>query len=458
MDKEPNTVRLFFLGQPMAALSYREDDGAHFLEFDSGFLQLGHDLSPVYLPLERLAHPRVFRIGDSPFAGGLPGLIADSLPDAWGDRVMRAEMPEIRTIVGKLAAIGRRGPGAITFEPAIGPGVDADASPVNLSALAARAAALATSQPAPLGTDAVNAALARGGSSLGGAFPKTTAHLPFGSETLERREILVGGATPAGHVPCIMKFSPADPDGGGTVEFAYMKLAATAGIRVPRSCLVHDGERRHFAVERFDRTIAPDGTTRCRHVHTLSGMLHQRASDGQLDYSDFMRLTRRLCGHRDAVECFRRAVFNLLALNRDDHGRNHAFLYDETTRTWTLAPAYDMNPNVANVLIGLSWLGSAAIPQKFVDLIRLAELGGIRPATARTIFGEVEEAVLGGWRRMAAECGVPNGIAEIWERGMLTQTRQLRADAAVITATAKRSTVKRNVAKSTTERKRSSQE
>lgn len=458
MEKEPITVRLYFLGQPMAALTYREEDGAHFLEFDPGFLQLGHDLSPVNLPLERLAQPRVFRTGDSPFAGGLPGLIADSLPDAWGDRVLRAERPEIRTIVGKLAAIGRRGPGAITFDPAIGSGVDANASPVNLSALAARAATLATSQPAPLGTDAVTAALARGGSSLGGAYPKTTAHLPLGSDTLERREILVGGATPAGHVPCILKFSPADPEGGGTVEFAYMKLAKAAGIHVPRSCLVHDGVRRHFAVERFDRAVAPDGTTRRRHVHTLSGMLHQRASDGQLDYADFMRLTRRLCGHLDAVECFRRAVFNLLALNRDDHGRNHAFLYDEATRTWTLAPAYDMNPNVANVLIGLSWFGSAAIPERFGDLIRLAELGGIRPAIVRTIFGEVEEAVIGGWPRIALDCGVPNEIAKIWEKDMLTQTRQLRADAAAVTAMAKRSTIKGNAGTTTTERKRSSKE
>jgi serine/threonine-protein kinase HipA len=126
----------------------------------------------------------------------------------------------------------------------------------------------------------------------------------------------------------------------------------------------------------------------------------------------------------------RRAIFNLLAVNRDDHGRNHAFLYDESTRTWTLAPAYDLNPNVANVLIGLSWFGSAAIPQKWEDLIRLAELAGIRPAMVRTIFGEVENAVMDGWRRVAKECDVPAGIIAIWEKEMLTQTRSLRADVA----------------------------
>lgn len=414
----------------MGRLTHREDDSAHFLEFEPSFLQLGHDLSPVAFPLEQMAQPRVFRAGDSPFPGGLPGFIADSLPDAWGERVMRAELPQITTILGKLAAIGRRGPGAITFEPALGSGSDAENSSVELAALAERAAALASSKPAALTTDDVNTALAKGGSSLGGAFPKTTAHLPLSVDVLDKREILIGGPTPAGHAPCILKFSPADSDGGGAVEFAYMKMAKAAGIRVPRTCLVYDGRRRHFAAARFDRYRTSHGTIAKRHVHTLSGLLHRRAADGQLDYSDFIRLSRRLCGHDEAVECLRRAIFNLLAVNRDDHGRNHSFLYDERTRTWTLAPAYDLNPNVANVLIGLSWFGSAAIPQTLEDLNRLAELAGIRPAMVRTIFGEVENAVIGGWRRTATECGVPSDIVAVWEKEMLIQTRSLRADVA----------------------------
>ncbi len=430
MEKSPAIVRLAFLGHLMGTLTHRADDGAHLLEFEASFLRLGHDLSPIAFPLEQMAQPRVFRAGDSPFPGGLPGLITDSLPDAWGERVLRAQLPEITTIVEKLAAIGRRGPGAITFEPALGPGRDADASAVELAALAERATALASAKPTPLTTDDVNAALAKGGSSLGGAFPKTTVHLPLGADVIDKREILVGGPTPVGHVPCVLKFSPADADGGGAVEFAYMKMAQAAGIRVPRTCLVNDGQRRHFAAARFDRYRASDGTLARRHVHTLSGLLHRRASEGQLDYTDFMRVARRLCGHADAVECLRRAIFNLLAVNRDDHGRNHAFLYDETTRTWTLAPAYDLNPNVANVLIGLSWFGSAAIPQTLADLNRLAELAGIRPAMVRTIFGEVEEAVIGGWRRIATECGVPTEIVAMWEKEMLAQTRALRADVA----------------------------
>jgi serine/threonine-protein kinase HipA len=426
-EKEPQSVRLTFLEQPMAALVYRQD-GAHLLEFDPAYLAAGHDLSPVNLPIEQQRSARVFRAGDSPFVAGLPGLIADSLPDAWGDRVLRAEMPSIQTPVGKLAAIGRRGPGAITFEPAIGSGRDDATESVNLAKLADAAAELAATSP--LTTAQVDAALARGGSSLGGAYPKTSAHLPLAGEFLERREILIGGATPSGHVPCILKFSPVTPDGGGALEFAYWKMAKSAGIRVPRACLVFDGARRHFAVERFDRYIKADGTTGRKHVHTLSGLLHQRASDGQLDYTDFMRLSRRLCGQSEATECFRRAVFNLMALNRDDHGRNHAYLYDEATRTWTLAPAYDLNPSVANVLVGLSWFGSAALPKTLTELIRFAELGGMRRSDVLRIFGEVEEAVLGGWDRLAAACDIPREIVAEWGKEMKKQTKELRSSVA----------------------------
>jgi serine/threonine-protein kinase HipA len=214
-------------------------------------------------------------------------------------------------------------------------------------------------------------------------------------------------------------------------------MAKNAGIRVPHACLVHDGERRHFASARFDRYLRPDGTWGRRHVHTLSGFLHRRASDGQIDYEEFIRSARTLGGAEEARECFRRAVFNLLTTNRDDHGRNHAFLYNETERTWTLSPAYDLNPNVANVLIALTWLGSPEIPTRFEQLTRLAEIGGIPARAARTIYGEVEAAALGGWNAAAAYAGVPEKITRIWEKEMIQQTKPLRDDARRPSAAAK---------------------
>jgi serine/threonine-protein kinase HipA len=435
---EPNPLQLKFLGSPLGVLAYRADGPEYALELEPAFLAGGHDLSPLNLPVTSFATGlRLFRPGDSPFAGGLPGLIADSLPDAWGERMLRHEMPNLQSLPGKLAAIGLRGPGAITFEPVLGAGADQRPTTVDLAALAHDADRLRAT-PVPLDAEQVNAALAKGGSTLGGAYPKASVHLRWEGEFMEREEILVGGASPLGYSPCILKFSRSSDEAEGAVEFAFWLMARDAGIRLPRACLVHDGERRHFAVERFDRYRRTDATIGRRHVHSLSGMMHRRPADGAIDYEDFMRLTRRLAGAHEAMECFRRAVFNLLATNRDDHGRNHLFLYDETARTWTLAPAFDLNPSIYNVLTGLHWLGSGQIPTQFASLLRLAEIGGISASAARDIYTQIEAATLGGWRRAAARAGVPATMVAYWENEMIRQTQPLRDDAKATAKSAKR--------------------
>jgi serine/threonine-protein kinase HipA len=359
-------------------------------------------------------------------------MIADSLPDTWGEKMLRVEVSDpqqIRTAVGKLAAIGQRGPGGLTFEPPIGLGDDPGQAESSLAQLSAEAARVAAT-PRPIEPMHVDRALARGGSSLGGAQPKITAHLRLGEPVLRLERVLIGGAPPPGHVPAILKLSPVDDEGGGAVEYAMMELAAAAGIRVPRHALVFDGERRHFAVERFDRYVRTDGSVGRRHVHSLSGLLHRRAVEDTLplDYTDLMRVARTLCGVPTADECLRRAVFNLLATNRDDHGRNHAFIYDETARTWDASPAYDLNPNVANVLIALRWQGSEQVPTTFREIASVADLGGISPKRAREIFGEVEAAVYGKWLPLAADAGVPAAVAKVWGDTMVSAGRALRAD------------------------------
>lgn len=423
---EPNVLRLKFLGQPMATLAQAGDPPEFALAFEPEFLESGHDLSPLRLPREALtSQPVIYREGTTPFPGGLPGLIADSLPDFWGRRLQQLAYPGLKTLLGKLAAVGMRGPGTITFEPVLD--ASDEGASVNLARMAEEAARLAKA-PAELTTEKVDAILAKGGSSLGGAQPKATVHLPDGGSIIDLREVLVGGQPPAGYSSYILKFSPLDDEGGGCTEYAFTVMARRAGMDVAQGCLVYDGQRRHFATARFDRIRRHDDSLGRRHVHTLSGMLHKRASDAGIDYEEFIRLSRRLAGAPGAEECFRRAVFNLLSTNRDDHGRNHAFIYDETTRLWALSPAYDLNPSASNVLIGLSWLQSTAIPQSFAPLLRLAEIGGIRRARAREIFAQVNSAV-SKWLTIAKEAGVPHSIAETWQSDMLQQTRTLRADA-----------------------------
>ncbi|MBL9208035.1 MAG: type II toxin-antitoxin system HipA family toxin [Opitutaceae bacterium] len=426
---EPTVLHLTFLGQPLGQLAYRPEEAVYALEFDRAFLATGHDLSPLSLPIATFAvGPRLFRLGDTPFVGGLPGLIVDSLPDAWGNRMLHQEMPDIRTPIGKLAVIGQRGPGAITFEPVLGAGADEIASPAVLAELAKAADKLRAS-PVPLTEERVSAALAHGGSPLGGAQPKVSAHLRLDAEQVECHDVLIGGPPPPGYSTCVLKLARAGEEAEGAVEFAFWLMARGAGIDVPRACLVHDGKRRHFAVERFDRYRKDDGSIGRWHVHSLSAMMHRKPADGAIDYEDFMRLSRRLGGAPGALECYRRAVFNLLSTNRDDHGRNHAFRYNDRTRDWALAPAFDLTPNVVTTLIGLAWLGSMAIPKSFDSLLRLAGIGGISPRMARDVYDQVEAATLGGWRASANQAGVPEPMIAYWENEMIQQTRLLRDDA-----------------------------
>lgn len=422
---EPNRLLIRFLGEPMAELAQAGDPPEYALAFTPEFLRAGHALSPLNLPLQGLgAEAVIYREGTTPFPGGLPGLLADSLPDSWGAKLQRIAHPGLTTLLGRFAAVGDRGPGALTFEPMLES--EETTQKVRLATLAEEANRI-SKVPQILTSQEVDRQLAAAGSSLGGAHPKTTAYLPEKAGIIALSEILLGGTPPAGAWPCILKFSPEDDEGGGAVEYAFALLAQRAGVEMAACYLVHDGQRRHFATARFDRLRGDNGLFARRHVHTLSGMLHKRASDGQIDYEEFMRLSRTLAGTPAAEECLRRGIFNLLATNRDDHGRNHAFLYDEASRRWALSPAYDLNPSVFTVPAGLAWLGRLEVPTRFETIERLAEIGGVSRGRAREVFDEVETAV-GEWPLIARQVEVPKAIWETWQQELNAQTKQLRSD------------------------------
>ena len=430
--QEPNRLRILFLGQPMAELAHVEgrEGGVFALAFEAAFLASGHDLSPLRLPLERQSTtPSTWKAGDTPFVGGLPGLIADSLPDAWGERMLAQELPGLKTLLGKLSAIGSRGLGALSFEPILGRGALDEGTAAQLPQLAREASELMRT-PALLDKDRVTRALATGGSSLGGAYPKISTHLPQRLDgVLKLQDLMVGGPPPQGYTPSILKLSRSTDEAEGAVEYAFWLMANRAGIRTPRAWLVDDGTRLHFAVERFDRYLKEDGAWGRRHVHSLSGMLHKRAADRAIDYEEMLRLCRNLGGAGEAEECFRRVVFNLLSTNRDDHGRNHAFLYDERSRTWSLAPAFDLNPSVFNQLVALSFRGSAEIPANYRQLVEFAAVGGISEKRAKAIYDQVENAVIGGWPMAAQEAQVPGPMVALWGKEIANQTKPLRATA-----------------------------
>ncbi len=299
-------------------------------EYDPSFLAAGEALSPFKLPLR----PGVqFRDGEVP-GDQLPGLFEDSLPDAWGDRIMtdwfvRQGTPAHRvTPLMKLAYVGRRGMGALEYEPGDGPDLSESVELERIAGDAERAVEVGT----------FSEALTVVGTSAGGAQPKALVALASPTTTNAGFSVWTGsGEIPAGFAPWLVKFTLARlvrPGLDARVEHAYARMAAAAGIDVPETRLLPAAGLVHFASRRFDR----HGSERI-HYHSLARLLH--AVGGDLDYDTLLRVTSKLTHrHADVVEAYRRAVFNVLARNDDDHGKNHGFLY--RGREWRLAPAFDV--------------------------------------------------------------------------------------------------------------------
>lgn len=381
------TVR--YLGQKVGRLA--ETSAGLAFEYDPGFIATGHELSPFNLPLRPGVQTR----------GGqkLPGLFDDSLPDAWGRRVMlewfrqQGTASHQVTPLAMLAFVGTHGMGALTYEPAR----DMAEHPwtaVSLDAL--QAAALRAEQNGDIDLNV----LAAVGSSAGGARPKALIAL---SREGSARTLAGAGEVPTTHDAWLVKFDTSPDNSHGPMEEAYALMARAAGVEMPETRLLEtklDGKvRRHFAVKRFDRA----GAERIHH-HTLAAMLH--VGGGDLNYETFLRVARRLTQDEGEVwRAFRRAAFNVLASNRDDHGKNHGFLYRD--KKWQLGPAYDLTFASAQQLPerGMAILGerrAAGVEQ----LLALAENEGLARRQAEDIIEQVRASVA-RWREFADQAQVP---------------------------------------------------
>ena len=381
------TVR--YLGQKVGRLA--ETAAGLAFEYDPGFIATGHELSPFNLPLRPGVQTR----------GGqkLPGLFDDSLPDAWGRRVMlewfrqQGTAEHQVTPLAMLAFVGAHGMGALTYEPAR----DAAEHPwtaVSLDAL--QAAAMRAEQAGEIDLNV----LAGVGSSAGGARPKALIAL---SRKGSARTLAGAGEVPTTHDAWLVKFDTSPDNLHGPMEEAYALMARAAGVEMPETRLLEtkqDGKvRRHFAVKRFDR----EGAERIHH-HTLAAMLH--VGGGDLNYETYLRVARRLTQDEGEVwRTFRRAAFNVLASNRDDHGKNHGFLY--RGKKWQLGPAYDLTFSSAQQLPerGMAILGERRAAG-VEHLLALAKNEGLARRQAEGIIEQVR-ASIARWREFADQAQVP---------------------------------------------------
>ncbi len=413
-------------GSRIAAVSI--GDGARYatFQYDPAFVRSGIEIAPVRMPL-RAAPYRFPGLPEDAF-GGLPGLLADSLPDRWGTALVNAWLAsEGRAessfdVVERLCYVGTRGVGALEFQPAREPALPADAdlqvaALVRLASevLAERAEFVAELSENP-DEEAMKAILAVG-SSAGGARPK--AFIAYNDATGEVRsgQVQVG----AGFRYWLLKFDGVahsgdhgltDPRGWGAVEYAYSKMARAAGIEMSECRLLEENGRRHFMTRRFDR---PDDGDKL-HMQTVGALEHVSYNEpGTYSYEQALLLIRRLGLGTSVVEQqFRRMIFNVVARNQDDHVKNIAFLMDRQG-AWSLAPAYDVTWAFQP---GNRWLDSHQMSingkrDEFTvaDLRAVAAVAGLKRGRAEAILAEVG-AVVAGWTVIADEVGVDEQMAE----------------------------------------------
>ena len=410
-------ARLF--GQNVGTFSWDDAYGVARFEYDKDFLGRGIEPSPLMMPVQE---GRIYSFGglNRDTFCGLPGMLADSLPDTYG----RALFDQWLALTGRtsgnpvesLCFLGQRCMGALEFEPAIGPASDGNMKFEIDSLVDVAREALSRKESFGVNLEedrkAAIAEILRLGTSAGGQRAK--AIIAYNKETGEVRSGQI--KAPDGFDYYLIKLDGVSAEAGfretenyGRLEYSFSELVRKCGIEMTGCSLIEENGRAHFLTRRFDRE---DG--RKVHMQTLCGMAHYdfRLRRGY-SYEQAFNVMRRLrLPYSQAQEMFRRMVFNVVVRNQDDHTKNISFLMDPNGR-WRLSPAYDMgfayNPSGA-------WTAThqMSINGKFDDLTR-KDLLGFAAANniknASEIIDQICETA-SSWPELARNCGVPQTMID----------------------------------------------
>jgi serine/threonine-protein kinase HipA len=337
-------------GSTIGAISWVEDKGIGVFQYDPHFAESNIQLAPLMMPLSK--SPYSFPALAKETFKGLPGMLADSLPDKFGNAIIDTWLAsEGRTKdsfnpVERLCYIGKRGMGALEFEPSLH-GTLKDSSLLEIDKLIDLANRILNERSTLGGVftgvddHKLIEDILRVGTSAGGARAK--AILAWNPTTNEFRSGQID--TESGFEPWIMKFdgvsdnSIIDSKGYGKIEYAYYQMAIDAGIEMTECRLHNEGGRSHFMTRRFDRTINGEKL----HMQSLGAMAHyDYMQPASYSYEQAIQVAKRLkLSQDDLNQLVLRAIFNVIGRNRDDHVKNIAFLMNKTGE-WKLSPAYDM--------------------------------------------------------------------------------------------------------------------
>ena len=422
------TAEVILWGSRIGAVTLPDGERFASFEYDPDFATSGIEVSPITMPLDTAVH----RFPALPLESfhGLPGLLADSLPDKYGNALIDAwlatqgRLPGDFNAIERLCYTGSRGMGALEFRPNRGPrkettnAVAIDALVKLASEVLVHRAELSVTFAGGHKADALREIL-RVGTSAGGARAK--AIIAWNPATNEVRSGQV--KAPPGFEYWLIKFDGvannkdrdlADPQGYGAIEFAYSRIADAAGVTMNPCRLFEEGGRRHFMTKRFDRTADGDKL----HMQSFAALAHLDFNDPRAhSYEQTFVVMRKLgLPQSDIVQKFRRMVFNIVARNQDDHVKNIAFLMDRDG-VWRLSPAYDVayqyNPagdwtsqhqmSVNNKRDGFT----------LADLVACGRSADLGRREVSAVLEDVTQAV-SRWSDLASDTGVkPDFITDI---------------------------------------------
>ena len=420
-----DVAKVNMFGIPVGTFNWDDRYGVARFEYDSNFVGLGLEPSPLMMPVREGRIYSFANLGRDTFQG-LPGMMADSLPDTYGRALFERWLALTGRTSGNpiesLCFLGKRCMGALEFEPAIDVSYNQ-----NLKFEIDRLVEVAKKALAEKSSFSVNmeddkktaiAEILRLGTSAGGQRAK--AIIAYNKETGEVRSGQVEALE--GFDYYIIKLDGVSAKAGfretenyGRLEYSFYKLAKACGIEMSECSLIEENGRAHFLTKRFDRKAGKKV-----HMQTLCGIAHfDYRLHRAYSYEQAFNVMRTLrLSYSEAKEMFRRMVFNVIVRNQDDHTKNISFLMEEDGM-WHLSPAYDMgyayNPNG-----GWTATHQMSINGKFDDITRsdllaFAAQNNIKDA-ALVIDNMCEVAFY--WDEMAKDGGVPSAMIDAIKSNM----------------------------------------
>lgn len=411
MYKPVEKIEVFAWDEKIGAVVLDPSSGYYVFAYYPQFSKLGIELAPIRMPVS--SSPYVFAYLPEQTFKRLPALLADALPDDFGNNLIDAWMAkkgvrkEDVTSLDRLAYMGKRGMGALEFKPSRSHASASATTALKMSSLveAARRAVSGCMQADEMAEAALNQII-QVGTSAGGARAK--AAIAWNPETNEIRSGQFDVA--AGFEHWLLKFDGVGKDRElgssrdyGRIEYAYYTMATMAGIAMSPCRILEENGRAHFMTKRFDRK----GNQKI-HMQTLCAMAHldykQLATH---DYAQlFLTIDQLGLGYEVMEEAFRRMAFNVMSANCDDHTKNFSFMLEKRGH-WQLSPAYDVthayNPQGVNLHQHLMSVNGKFKEITREDLLKVANRFGI--GTASKVLKDIAHA-LGHWSELAQAAGV----------------------------------------------------